>query len=116
MNDLKHCPKCGYQEPPIWRHTFRRLYTEHCYIDDLDPWDADLAAELRKKKFVVKDGVRYALNKKGYVHRIDIFLCANPDPHSHSMNEPVKEKHKARILGKQRNQKLLMFSEEGPAN
>jgi len=110
---MRDCPKCGYQEPPIWRNTLKRLYLQHCYIDDLEPWDPDLAAELRKNKFAVKDGVKYALNKKGYVHKIDAFLCANPDPKSHSMSEPSKEKHKARILGRERNQKLLQFSEEG---
>ena len=88
----------------------RRLYTEYCHIDDLEAWNKQLAAELREKRYVLLDGVKYVLNAVGYVHRIDAFLCANPDPKNPSITEPNKEKHKARILGRKRGQKLLEVS------
>ena len=107
---MRKCPNCGFQEPPIWRQTLRRLYTEYCHIDDLETWDKELAAQLREKKYVFKDGVKYVLNTVGYIHRIDAFLCAHPEPENPSITEPNKEKHKARILGRKRGQTKLEVS------
>jgi len=97
---MRKCPKCGFSEPPIWRQTLRRLYTEYCHIDDLDPWNPELARQLRERKYVCLDGVKHRLNSVGYVHRIDAFLYASPDPLNPSITEPNKEKHKARIIGR----------------
>jgi hypothetical protein len=70
----------------------------------LEVWNAELARQLREKKYVFLDGVKYYLNPKGYVHRIDAFLCAHPEPENHSLCEPTKEKHKARIIGREKGQ------------
>jgi hypothetical protein len=81
---------------------------EYCQIEDLTPWNPELASQLKEKGYVYQDGVKYVLNKSGYVHRIDAFLCANPDPKSSSITEPNKEKHKARFLPQRRGQKRLL--------
>lgn len=85
---------------------------QHCHIDDLETWDKKLCQQLKTEKYVLLDGVKYVLNSVGYVHRIDAFLCAHPDPKNASITEPKKEKHKARFLPQKRGQTRLL--EEKP--
>ena len=97
---MRVCPKCGYREPPIWRNRMaKRLYVQYCRIDELEFWDQDLAKELKEKKYVFKDGVKYKLTPKDYVEKIDAFLCAHPEPDNPSISEPHFEKHKAKLIG-----------------
>lgn len=104
------CPKCGYEQPAIWRNTLRRLYTEHCHINDLEVWDPKLAAELKDKKYVFRKGVKYKLNKAGnHVHRIEAKLCQDPNPLSDKITEPNTEKHKARVMGIRHNGQVPLF-------
>jgi hypothetical protein len=91
---------------------YRRLFTQYCRIDELQQWEPDLARQLRQDKYVYKDGVKYKLNKRGIVERIDAFLCANPDPKSPSITEPRMEKFKARYCGQPPGQKRLLEAEQ----
>jgi hypothetical protein len=110
---MRVCPKCGYQDAPIWRNTLRRLYQQHCHINDLEIWNPELAADLKEKRYVFKNGVKYKLNSKGtHVHRIDAFLCADPRPESPKITEPNTEKHKARVLGIRRNGQRRLLEEK----
>ena len=109
---MRVCPNCGHKDLPIWRHTFRRLYTDHCHINDLEIWDPQLAELIKKKRYVCIKGVKYKLNRKGtHIHRIAAELCAYPSPLNSSIREPEKEKHKARVLGRRKEQKKLLEEE-----
>jgi len=77
----------------------KRLYVQYCRIDELEFWDQELAKELKEKKYVFKDGVKYKLTPKDYVEKIDAFLCAHPEPDNPSISEPHFEKHKAKLIG-----------------
>jgi len=110
IKTMKECPygDCIY-ELPIWRNTLRRLYTRHCHIEDLKEWNPKLAQELMEKRYVFLNGVKYKLNKKGsHVHMIPARLCQDPNPLSNKITEPTTEKHKARVLGKEKCQRRLL--------
>jgi hypothetical protein len=110
---MRVCPKCGYEDPPIWRNTLRRLYTDHCHIEDLKIWEPQLAQLILEKKYVCLNGVKYKLNRKGsHVHRIMAKHCKYPDVANPSIMEPDTEKSKARLLGRQRFQKELILEAE----
>ena len=106
----KHeCPygDCIY-ELPIWRNTLNRLFTRYCHIEDLQIWNPELAEELKEKRYVFRNGVKYKLNKKGsHVHMIPAKLCKDPRPESDKITEPDTEKSKSAILGKLKQQKTL---------
>lgn len=107
---MRICPVCGHRDLPIWRHTAGRLYTDHCHISDLEEWEPELAAEIKAKGYVCKNGVKYKLNRKGtHVHRIACDYCAYPEPSNPRIVEPEKEKHKARLLGKLKCQRTLVL-------
>lgn len=107
------CPKCGYEQPAIWRNTLRRLYTEHCHINDLEQWEPELAAALKKKRYVYLNGTKYRLNKNGnHVHRIEAKLCAYPEPTNERITEPNTEKSKARVLGIQHNGQKQLWTRQ----
>lgn len=90
----------------------RRLYTEHCHIDDLKQWKPEFAAELIEKKYISRNGVKYKLNKGGnHVHRIEAKLCQDPNPHSDKITEPNTEKSKSRVLGLRRNGQCILLKE-----
>jgi len=86
-----------------------RLYVQYCHIEDLDSFEPDVAAALRESKngYLFKDGVKYRLNKQGFVDKIDAFLCAHPEPENPNISEPQKEKHKAKLIPPRKNQQLL---------
>ena len=110
---MRQCPKCGFKDAPIWRHTLRRLYTDHCHISDLELWEPELARLLKEKRYVCVAGVKYKLNRKGtHVHRIAAEMCAYPDPANPSITEPEQEKHKARVLGRRPLQQRLDVTTE----
>jgi len=117
VTKLRVCPKCGYEESPIWRNTLRRLYTSHAHIEDLKIWEPELAKELIEKKYVYRNGVKYKLTKKGsHVHKIEAKFCQDPNPKSDKITEPTTEKCKSRILGRMKNQAKLLddaFPERG---
>lgn len=88
-----------------------RLYVQYCHIEDLDSFEPEVAAALRKSPnhYLFKNGVKYKLNLQGYVDRIDAFLCAHPEPENPSISEPNKEKHKAKFIPPRKNQLLFNF-------
>jgi hypothetical protein len=111
---MKECPygDCIY-ETPIWRNTLRRLYTRYCHIEDLKVWNPQLASEMIQKRYVFLNGVKYKLNKKGsHIHMIPAHLCADPRPESPKITEPNTEKSKSRILGRMKNQSVLVVADE----
>jgi len=98
---LRICPKCGFSDSPIWRNKMAlRLYVQYCHIEELDSFEPEVAAALRKSEnhYLFKDGIKYRLNPQGYVDRVDAFLCAHPEPDNPSISEPQKEKHKAKLI------------------
>jgi endogenous inhibitor of DNA gyrase (YacG/DUF329 family) len=108
---MRKCPRCGFEEPPIWRNTAHRLYTQHCFLTDLEEWDRELADVLRVQKYVFRDGFKYRLSPKGIVHRIEAACCRWPDPKNPSLNEPHTEKHLSRLVGREMHVQPL-FPEE----
>lgn len=86
----------------------KRLYVDYCRIDELADWEPQLAKDLIEKKYVFKDGVKYKLTVKGYVERIDAFLCAHPEPNNQSLSEPYFEKHKVKWIKQKPNQRRLL--------
>ena len=109
--NLYICPSCGHKDLPIWRHTLRRLYTDHCHVSDLEVWNPELAKLIKEKGYICVKGVKYKLNKKGsHVHRIAAELCKYPSPTNPSITEPNTEKGKARVLGRVRGQTKLLES------
>jgi hypothetical protein len=104
---MRECPQCGFKEPPIWRNRMaKRLYVQYCRIDEFELWYPKLAKELKnaplgknESRYLFNNGVKYKLTKKGYVERIDAFLCAHPEPENPSISEPHFEKHKAKLIG-----------------
>lgn len=105
---MKTCPKCGFEDPPIWRNTLRQLFTEHCHINDLEIWNPELAAALKEKRYICINGTKYKLNKKGsHVHRIAARYCKYSSESNPSIQEPDTESGKARILGKKKGQTTL---------
>jgi len=63
------CPKCGYLDLPCWKAHRYLLYVTYCRIDDLESFEPELAARLRKEINLVDGGYFYHLTKSGYVHR-----------------------------------------------
>ncbi len=112
---MRVCPKCDFHEPPIWRNRMaKRLYTQFCRLDELEPWEPELFEELKKEGFAFHDGVKYRLTKRGYVERLDAFLCKHPEPWNRSLAEPDQEKHLAKLIGQPLNQTRLVVGEEKP--
>jgi hypothetical protein len=77
---MRVCPNCGFTDSPIWRNKMAlRLYVQYCHIEELDSFEPEVAAALRKSpdRYLFKDGIKYRLNPQGYVDRIDAFLCAS---------------------------------------
>jgi hypothetical protein len=64
------CPKCGFKDSPCWRSSHWFLYTVTCRIEDLDPWEPELAKLLREKKEVEQGPYWYKLSKFGRVYRV----------------------------------------------
>jgi hypothetical protein len=82
------------------------MYVQYCRIDELKDWDLKLADELsaqpedkKGNRYLCINNVKYRLKKNGYVERIDVFLCAHPEPGNPSIAEPHFEKHKAKLIG-----------------
>jgi len=112
---LRVCPRCGFRDSPIWRNRMaKRLYVQYCRIDELIEWEPELAKELQEKKYVFKNGVKYKLTLKGYVERIDAFLCAHPEPNNPSISEPHFEKHKAKLIGYNPKFQRKLFGDSFP--
>ena len=106
---MRECPRCGYEEPPIWRNRLGYLYQQYCHFGDLEIYDPELAKMIKDKGYVFRDNVKYKLYSGGaYVVRIDAKLCADPRPQISSVSEPNKEKHKARVMGKRPLQRKLL--------
>jgi len=86
----------------------KRLYTQFCRLDELEPWEPELFRRLKEEGFVFQNGVKYRLTKRGYVERLDAFLCKHPEPTNKSVAEPDQEKHLARLIGQPLNQRKLL--------
>ena len=104
---MRECPQCGFKEPPIWRNKLHRLYTQYCRLDELEDWDQELANLLKQNNYVFKDGVKYQNNGKGYINKIEAYLCQDPNPNHSSISEPNTEKRKAAVIGYDKKQKKL---------
>jgi len=96
---MDRCPRCGYEEPPIWKNRMWQLYQEYTRIEELESWPdtKELAAILRKigpikkgfNKVTYSDGYyNYQYRADGFVIRIAKKFAEHPD----SMREPHREK------------------------
>lgn len=85
----------------------KRMYTQFCRLDELECWEPELAKKLKEEGFVFLDGVKYRLTKRGYVERLDAFLCKHPEKTNKSLAEPDQEKHLAKLIHQPLNQRLL---------
>ncbi len=86
----------------------KRMYVQFCRLDELETWEPELAKKLKKDNYVFLDGVKYRLTPRGYVERIDAFLCKHPDARNKSLSEPTQEKHLAKLIGQPLNQTRLL--------
>jgi hypothetical protein len=109
--ETRVCHKCGFTDPPIWKHQSHKRFTDYTHRDELKLWEPDLYARLCSNKLintVTVGAYRYHLSKAGYVHRIALIDLANPSNPS-SMEEPDMERPKNRYHPE--TVKLMEFQE-----
>jgi len=72
MFDLSFiCPKCGFRDSPCWRSSHWMLYTLTCRIDELEPFEPEIAKQLREKIEIEVGPYWYKLvPKSGRVYRV----------------------------------------------
>jgi len=66
------CPKCGFKDSPCWRASHFMLYTITCKIDELEPFEPELAEALRTSDGRLEQGpyvYRY-VQQSGRVYRV----------------------------------------------
>jgi len=90
----------------------KRMYCQFCRIDELEEWEPELAKRLKKEGYVFLDGVKYRLTPRGYVERLDAFLCKHPESTNKSLAEPDQEKHLAKLIHQSLNQTRLLEAKE----
>jgi len=69
---MKVCPKCGYEDPPYWKHSRHGWdrQTDYCRIEDIKNLEPALY-EILTQKGECDDGLYYyKLSKGGYVYRL----------------------------------------------
>ena len=91
---MKVCPKCGYVDESIWKHSRYGwdCQQDYCALDTFKEWHPDIAKILEEKK-IFRDKINfYRLSKKGYVYRIA--LIDEHYYHSHGYTESPKKKPK----------------------
>ena len=86
----------------------KRMYTQFCRLDELETWEPELASLLKKEGYAFIDDVKYHLTKRGYVERLDAFLCKHPESTNRSLAEPDQEKHLAKFIHQPLNQTKLL--------
>lgn len=63
------CPKCGFRDSPCWRASHWMLYTQTCRIDELEPFEPDIAKRLREEIEFEDGPYWYKMAKSGRVYR-----------------------------------------------
>ena len=89
----------------------KRMYVQFCRFDELETWEPELAKKLKEEKYMFQDGVKYRLTPRGYVEKIDAFLCKHPNPENKSLSEPTQEKHLAKLISQPLCQRKLLEME-----
>lgn len=88
---MRECPKCGYKDPPYWRHVKFRLFTDYCHLDDFKEMLPELVARLEiETDIVIKPYIYHIVRKSNIVQRIHIDDSMN----GKSYREPEQEKPK----------------------
>ena len=88
---MRECPKCGYTDPPYWRHVRFTLYTDCCNFEDFEMLHPLLAARLLKEITLKHEKYIYHLVVAAkIVQRIHVDYSRN----GKSVNEPRQEKHR----------------------
>lgn len=86
---MRECPKCGYQDPPYWRHVRFRIFTDCCYLEDFKTMFPELYERIIKEvDIVVKPYIYHLVVKANIVQRIH-FLDSRDGT---SWREPDQEK------------------------
>ena len=67
---LRVCPKCGFEDPPYWRHARFSYYIDSCRIDDFRIMKPKLAEKLKIGTTMEDEVYIYRLTKSGqYIMR-----------------------------------------------
>jgi hypothetical protein len=75
---MRVCPKCGYNDPIIWKNMPHQLYQEYTTFEDFEQEYPDLAPKLKLSPKLLLDSCNgYHLSKSGHVHRCPKYLCVN---------------------------------------
>ena len=86
---MRECPKCGYKDPPYWRHVRFRIFTDCCHIEDFRMMFPDLAERIVKEiDLVVRPYIYHFVKKALMVQRIHV----DDSLDGTSWREPEQEK------------------------
>ena len=67
---MRVCPKCGYIDPPEWRHLRWSYWIDFCSLEEFKVMHPNLAEHLESGEKLVEEGhYVYRLAKKCKVHR-----------------------------------------------
>jgi len=63
------CPKCGFQDEPVWKSSKWRLYSVYCHTTELEAFNASLVQKLKDSKdgWVFDNPYWYKINRKGNI-------------------------------------------------
>ncbi len=64
------CPKCGFRDSPCWRSSHWMLYTQTCRIEEVEPFEPDIAKRLREEIEFEQGPYWYKMAKSGRVYRV----------------------------------------------
>ena len=62
---MSFCAKCGYVDPPYWRHSRFSYYVDLCGVGDFEMMNPDLYKEL------LRGGVGSIIDDKHYYYRLN---------------------------------------------
>ena len=69
---MRVCPKCGYIDPPEWKHTRYSYWIDDCSFENFKILFPDLAKIIKCKGSQIDDKYyvyRHTLSKEGWVER-----------------------------------------------
>ena len=93
------CPKCGYEDSPVWKSSHWRRYSCYANVEDLLLINPELIKELKESpsRWIHKDGYYYQINKKGTVvnHMLEMGLS---EFKTHGFTEKPKNRHRNELI------------------